>query len=100
MNIAASFTIRAPTGIARRAAALAIGDKNIVQMETANMGGEDFGYYMQHVPGCYVRFGTARVGVEQYPAHSSKFDFDEEALATGAAYYHAVAKVAGELIGK
>ena len=64
-------------------------------METANMGGEDFGYFLEQIPGCYVRFGTAREGVEQYPAHSSKFDFDEEGIAVGAAYYHAVAQVAG-----
>ncbi len=84
------------TDIARRAATIAVGRENIVQMEIANMGGEDFGYYLEQVPGCYVRFGTARAGVEQYPAHSSKFDFDEEALAVGAAYYRAVAEVAGQ----
>ncbi len=67
-------------------------------METANIGIEDFSYYLAHVPGCYVRFGTARDGVDQYPAHSSKFDFDEEALAVGAAYYHAVAIAAGDMI--
>jgi len=86
------------TDVARQAAARAVGEGKIAKMETANMGGEDFAYYLEHVPGCYVRFGTARDGVEQYPAHSSKFDFDEEAIAVGAAYYHAVAKVAGEAI--
>lgn len=83
------------TQVARRAAVLAVGEDKVVKMETANMGGEDFSYYLEGVPGCYVRFGTARDGVEQYPAHSSKFDFDEEAIAVGAAYYHALAKVAG-----
>jgi len=66
-------------------------------MEIANMGGEDFSYYLERVPGCYVRFGTARAGVEHYPAHSSQFDFDEQTIAVGAAYYHAIAKVAGTL---
>jgi hypothetical protein len=32
--------------------------------------------------------------------HSSKFDFDEEALAVGAAYYHAIAKIAGQQLEK
>lgn len=89
-----------PTGIARRASALAVGDSKVVEMETANMGGEDFGYYLEHIPGCYVRFGTARKNIEQFPAHSSKFDFDEEALATGAAYYNVVARMAGESLRK
>ena len=84
------------TDIARRAASRAVGQGKVVRMNTANMGGEDFSYYLERVPGCYVRFGTARDGVEQYPAHSSKFDFDEEAIAVGAAYYRAIAKVAGE----
>jgi hippurate hydrolase len=70
----------------------------VVRMETANMGGEDFGYYLQHVPGCYVRFGTAKEGVDYFPAHSSKFDFDEHVIAVGAAYFQAVAHVAGEFI--
>lgn len=83
------------TDVARQAAALAVGEGKIVKMETANMGGEDFSYYLERVPGCYVRFGTSRDGVQQYPAHSSKFDFDEEAIAVGAAYYRAVARVAG-----
>jgi hippurate hydrolase len=83
------------TALARRAAAQTLGDSKVVKMETANMGGEDFSYYLERVPGCYVRFGTARSGVEQYPAHSSKFDFDEEAIATGARYYRAIAKLAG-----
>ncbi len=86
------------TDLARRAAAIAVGSDSIRQMETANMGGEDFGYYLENVPGCYVRFGTAREGIEQYAAHSSKFDFDEEAIAVGAAYLYAMARTAGESI--
>ena len=75
-----------------------VGPQGILKMQIANMGGEDFGYYLQSVPGCYVRFGTSREGVEQFPAHSSRFDFDEEALAVGAAYYHAIAKIAGQAL--
>lgn len=84
--------------MSRQAAASVVGEPEVVQLETANMGGEDFGYYMQLVPGCYVRFGTAEKGVEQYPAHSSQFDFDERAIAVGAAYYLAIAKKAGEAL--
>lgn len=84
--------------LARRAARAVVGDDEVTKLETASMGGEDFSYYLQQVPGCYVRFGSARDGVEQYPAHSSKFNIDEDVLAVGAAYYHAVAKVAGESI--
>ena len=74
------------------AAAEVVGDENVRQLEVANMGGEDFGYYMDAVPGCYVRFGTTVEGLEPHPAHSSKFDFDERVLGIGAAYYHGLAK--------
>ena len=86
---------RDSTDVARRAAASAVGGENVRAMETANMGGEDFSYYLEDIPGCYVRFGTSRDGVEQFPAHSSRFDFDEAAIAVGAAYYCEVAKLAG-----
>jgi hippurate hydrolase len=86
--------------LARRAAGSVVGLENVRELETANMGGEDFSQYMQQVPGCYVRFGARLAGRENYPAHSSKFDFDEDALGVGAAYFHAVVKLAGEQLGK
>ena len=43
-----------------------------------------------------ARFGSQVPGKEGFPAHSSKFDFDEEALAVGVAYYQAIAKIAGQ----
>ena len=88
------------TELARQAAISVVGRNNVLKMSTANMGAEDFAYYVQQVPGCYVRFGATRPGQEAYPAHSSKFDFDEEALAVGAAYYSAVAKIAGAAIAQ
>jgi hippurate hydrolase len=82
--------------LARRAAVEAVGEANVLPLKTANMGAEDFSYYLEKIPGAYVRFGSQVPGREGYPAHSSKFDFDEEALAVGAAYYRAIAKIAGQ----
>ncbi|MBH0204465.1 MAG: amidohydrolase [Nitrospira sp.] len=82
--------------LARRAAVEAVGEANVLPLKTANMGAEDFSYYMEKIPGAYVRFGGQVPGKEGFPAHSSKFDFDEEALAVGAAYYRAVARIAGK----
>lgn len=81
--------------LAREAAVETVGEANVLPMKTANMGAEDFSYYMEKIPGAYVRFGGQVAGKEGFPAHSSRFDFDEEALAVGAAYYKAVAKIAG-----
>jgi amidohydrolase len=48
------------------------------------MGGEDFSYFAQKVPGFYLRLGVARPGVEN-PAgvHTAEFDLDERSLLTG-----------------
>jgi len=86
--------------LARRAAVEAVGEANVLPLRTANMGAEDFSYYMEKIPGAYVRFGGQVPGKEGFPAHSSKFDFDEEALAVGAAYYRAVARIAGQRLSE
>ena len=81
--------------LVRRAAIDAVGEANVLPLKTANMGAEDFSYYLEQIPGAYVRFGGQVPGREGFPAHSSKFDFDEGALGVGAAYYRAIAKIAG-----
>jgi amidohydrolase len=86
------------TALARLAAQAVIDPTMVTRMEMASMGGEDFSYYLERIPGCYVRFGTARDGVPQFPAHSGSFNIDESALAVGAAWFHAVAHIAGRIL--
>jgi hippurate hydrolase len=83
------------TRLARQAARQVSGEGQVRSEAPVNMGGEDFAHYLLHVPGCYIRFGARVSGREGYPAHSSRFDFDEEALASGAAWFHQVALAAG-----
>lgn len=82
--------------LSRCAARTVVHEKQIKKLHTVNMGGEDFSYYLENVPGSYVRFGSQVKGRESFPAHSSKFDFDECVLAIGAAYFVAMAKIAGK----
>ncbi len=84
----------APTVLAREAAAHAVGQERLRPLHGGNMGGEDFGFYLERAAGCYVRIGARPAG-ESFPAHSSRFQFDEQALAVGAAYFYHVALVAG-----
>ncbi|MFC1707383.1 M20 family metallopeptidase [Planctomycetota bacterium] len=86
----------AMVAIARKAAQEILGCDGIEPMRTVNMGGEDFGYYLERVRGCYVRIGGRVTTGGQAPAHSSRFDFDERALVVGAAWLARVAVVAGE----
>ena len=84
------------TALAREAAVAVA--RRVTPLHTANMGGEDFAFYVERVEGCYVRFGARIPGREGFPAHSSRFDFDEEALAFGAAWFTEVAVRAGERV--
>lgn len=55
----------------------------LVEMEPI-MGGEDFAYYLQEVPGCFFFVGAGnedRGAV--YPHHHPRFDIDEDALGVG-----------------
>ena len=42
------------------------------------MGGEDFAYYLEKVPGTF--FFTGAQPAEPYPHHHPKFDFEEQAM--------------------
>jgi len=86
------------TALARTAACLTVPEDRVVPLHRANMGAEDFSYYLQKRPGCYVRFGAQAAGHEGYPAHSSKFNFDEGALPIGARYFAHIAQVAGSAL--
>ena len=50
----------------------------------AQMGGEDFAYFLQKVPGCFFMLGTGNKdkGITA-TAHNPRFDIDEDALIVG-----------------
>ncbi len=48
-----------------------------------SMGGEDFAWYLQTVPGALARLGVRAPGAPLYDLHQSNFDIDEDALAIG-----------------
>jgi len=69
--------------LVRGAAATVVGEENLVELE-ASLGGDDMAYFCAAVPGCYMRVGSANSskGLDT-PAHSARFDFDEDALRIG-----------------
>jgi amidohydrolase len=71
--------------IAREAASLVITPAGVVHQPHPSLGGEDFSYFLERVPGCLVRFGAGREDLN-HPAHSPRFDFDEGVLPIGAAF--------------
>jgi len=88
------------TGIAQSVLRSLLGDSSVVDSGYVNMGGEDFSFYLQNIPGCFVMIGAQKEGLENVPAHSAHFDIDERALAVGAAYMAEVAKRTIKNLGK
>ena len=50
------------------------------------MIGEDFSYFTQKKPGCFIMLGSSTPD-KQSNLHSSNFDFDEKAMLIGASYW-------------
>lgn len=49
---------------------------------------EDFGVFLRHVPGCFALLGTGdSPGAGGTPLHSPDYDFNDDVLVTGVAYY-------------
>ena len=51
------------------------------------MGGEDFSYYTQVIPGCFSFIGVGNPEMEAYGVHHPKFKVDEDALSLGTAIH-------------
>ncbi len=90
-NLPAVINDAVSTSIAREAAVAVVGEECVVSQKLPSLGGEDFSFYQQQIPGCMIRFGAA---VEQGAgaAHSSRFDFDEYVLPFGAGWLATVAE--------
>jgi len=79
---------------ARQAAAAVLGDAAVVPFGITNMGGEDFAFYLERIPGCFMRVGAREEGGERLAAHSPRFTAAEESIFVGAAVLAESARVA------
>lgn len=52
-------------------------------------GSEDFAYFLEHKPGCFLRLGN---GENSAILHSSRYDFNDDSLTTGAAMWARLAE--------
>lgn len=74
-----------------------VGAENVVDM-VPMMGGEDFAYYLQKVPGTFFFVGGRNEALKAvYPHHHPRFDVDERSmLITGRIFIGAVLKEFGQ----
>ncbi len=75
------------TAIARQAVTEVLGPDAIQESDLV-MGGEDFAFYQEDKPGCFIFVGTHNPDCNAtYPNHSNYFTSDESVLAGGARVY-------------
>jgi hippurate hydrolase len=73
-----------------------LGNQGQVKKPYTSLGGEDFAYYLEKVPGCFIRIGSRKKGTPLIPTHSPSFNFDEEALKIGTALFVEIAHLYGK----
>ena len=62
-----------------------LGSKSITEAPIS-MGGDDFAFFLEEIPGCYFRLGTKHPNSEMiHNLHNGRFDIDEGSLHLGAA---------------
>jgi amidohydrolase len=70
---------------ARDAVCALLGAEALTRLPEPNLGGEDFAFYLEHLPGCFLRIGGRSPDGHAVPAHTSRFLPDERAILVGAA---------------
>ncbi|WFE38388.1 amidohydrolase [Micromonospora sp. WMMD998] len=71
------------TALIASAATRALGVDQVVEAPVS-MGGEDFSFYLEQVPGAMIRLGVTAPGVTDPPdTHQTGFDVDERAIECG-----------------
>ena len=81
---------------AREAVRRTVGEGALAPFGITNMGAEDFSYYQERMPGCFLRIGAREPGAKPIAAHSPRFYAAEEAIFVGAAVLAECARVASD----
>ncbi|WP_255581789.1 M20 aminoacylase family protein [Cupriavidus sp. AU9028] len=74
----------AETEFARQVAEELVGPDKVVSQIPLISGSEDFAYFLQQRPGCFVRLGN---GAGRPLLHNPGYDFNDDNLTVGAAYW-------------
>jgi hippurate hydrolase len=75
---------QAETELALQVARELVGDDRVVDNFGPIAGSEDFAYYLQKKPGCFLRLGN---GEGAPMLHNASYDFNDDNLTVGAAYW-------------
>lgn len=76
------------TEFAREVAIELVGEGRVAECAPIP-GSEDFAYFLEHKPGCFLRLGN---GEDSAFLHNAKYDFNDASLTTGAALWARLAE--------
>ncbi|MFJ7587363.1 amidohydrolase [Streptomyces sp. NPDC097617] len=83
------------TELLREAMGVRCGAESVEDTEQS-LGGEDFSWYLEHVPGAMARLGVRTPGdTAKHDLHRGDFDVDESAIAVGVEFFTAAALIDG-----
>jgi hippurate hydrolase len=82
----ATVNHKAETDFVRDLARRAVGEENLGEISRPMMGSEDFAYMLAERPGSYFFLGTRRTDNDP-PLHHPRFDFNDDALPIGTAFW-------------
>lgn len=72
--------------VCAEAAAAVAGPENVARDARPSMGAEDFAYFLQQKPGCYVWIGNG-AGEGGCMLHNPNYDFNDDIIPAGGAYW-------------
>ena len=92
MHMVAPATVNeeAAMTLARKAATAVVGQAGVLEMADPIMGAEDFSYMLEVKQGAYIMLGAKRPGQLNPMLHHPCYDFNDQILSTGAAYWAAL----------
>ena len=79
--------------IAIQAAKRIVGEENINSNCSPVMASEDFGKFIENIPGCFIFLGSKREDEEVIPLHNAIYDYNDDLLEIGAEFFAEVVKV-------
>lgn len=86
-EFAATINSAVEAKIAADAARRVAGSERVLDDCPPIMASEDFGFMLQHRPGCFLFLGSGGTDSSNVGLHSPHYDFNDDVLATGAEFW-------------
>ncbi|NUM75142.1 amidohydrolase, partial [candidate division KSB1 bacterium] len=85
---------------ARQAVSNILGEEALAPLGSLNLAGEDFAFYLEKMPGCFLRIGACELGEKFTASHAPHFYVSEESIFIGAAVLAETARVASAALSQ